>query len=101
LIIYFILFKGNSKSEEKLFFSLLEQNKVIDQEKNSFNFYRLELSFQTRRLSWEATPRSIHEGVSAAISQSDCLSFDTNQAEWFAENGNLAINVTIQRRVPT
>jgi hypothetical protein len=50
-----------------------------------------------RRLSWEATPRSIHEGVGAAITQSDCLSFDTNQAELFAENGNLGINVTIQQ----
>jgi len=59
--------------------------------------YKLELMNGRRRLSWEATPRSIHEGVSAAITQSDCLSFDTNQAELFAENGNLGINVTIQQ----
>jgi len=59
--------------------------------------YKLELMNGRRRLSWEATPRSIHEGVSSAISQSDCLSFDTNQSELFAENGNLGINVTIQQ----
>ncbi|KAI6171447.1 E3 ubiquitin-protein ligase siah-1 [Aphelenchoides bicaudatus] len=58
---------------------------------------QLELMNGRRRLSWEATPRSIHEGVGAAITQSDCLSFDTNQAELFAENGNLGINVTIQQ----
>lgn len=56
---------------------------------------RLELSTQRRRLCWEATPRSIHEGVSQAIAQSDCLAFDTNTAQLFAENGNLGINVTI------
>ena len=60
------------------------------------NFLSLELSNNRRRLCWEATPRSIHEGVAQAISQSDCLSFDTNHAQLFAENGNLGINVTIQ-----
>jgi E3 ubiquitin-protein ligase SIAH1 len=55
----------------------------------------LELSTHRRRLCWEATPRSIHEGVTQAIAQSDCLSFDTNNAQLFAENGNLGINVTI------
>lgn len=57
--------------------------------------FSLELSNHRRRLHWEATPRSIHEGVAVAISQSDCLSFDTNHAQLFAENGNLGINVTI------
>ena len=37
----------------------------------------------------------IHEGVATAISQSDCLAFDTNHANFFAENGNLGINVSL------
>ena len=39
--------------------------------------------------------RSIHEGVSSAIMNSDCLVFDTSIAQLFADNGNLGINVTI------
>ena len=46
--------------------------------------FRLELSTMRRRLAWEATPRSIHEGVAHAIHQSDCLSFDTSTAQLFA-----------------
>jgi len=46
-------------------------------------------------LSWEATPRSIHDGVQSAIVASDCLVFDTNIAQLFADHGNLGINVTI------
>ena len=57
--------------------------------------FRLELNGQRRRLTWEATPRSIHEGVSSAIMNSDCLVFDTSIAQLFADNGNLGINVTI------
>lgn len=56
---------------------------------------RLELNGHRRRLTWEATPRSIHEGVSSAIMNSDCLVFDTSIAQLFADNGNLGINVTI------
>jgi hypothetical protein len=56
---------------------------------------RLELNGHRRRLTWEATPRSIHEGVASAILNSDCLVFDTSIAQLFAENGNLGINVTI------
>uniref|UniRef100_A0A1I7S3A3 E3 ubiquitin-protein ligase n=1 Tax=Bursaphelenchus xylophilus TaxID=6326 RepID=A0A1I7S3A3_BURXY len=59
--------------------------------------YKMELSAGRRRLAWEATPRSIHEGVNTAISQSDCLAFDTNHAQLFAEQGNLGINVTISQ----
>lgn len=57
--------------------------------------YRLELNGNRRRLTWEATPRSIHDGVAAAIMNSDCLVFDTSIAHLFADNGNLGINVTI------
>ncbi|XP_058482540.1 E3 ubiquitin-protein ligase Siah2 isoform X1 [Solea solea] len=57
--------------------------------------YRLELNGNRRRLTWEATPRSVHDGVAAAIVNSDCLVFDTAVAHLFADNGNLGINVTI------
>ncbi len=58
-------------------------------------FFSLELSCSRKRLAWEATPRSIHDGIATAIQQSDCLSFDAAIAQCFAENGNLGINVTI------
>ena len=57
--------------------------------------YRLELNGPRWRLTWEATPRSIHEEIATAITNSDCLVFDTRVAQFFAENGNLGINVTI------
>ena len=57
--------------------------------------FRLELSAPRRRLTWEATPHSIHDGISSAIMNSDCLFFDTSIAKLFSENGNLGINVTI------
>lgn len=61
----------------------------------SYNTFRLELNGNRRRLTWEATPRSSHEGVASAIMDSDCLVFDTSIAQLFADNGNLGINVTI------
>jgi len=78
---------------QQMFYAVVQ---LIGAKKEAENFmYRLELSTHRRRLCWEATPRSIHEGVSHAIAQSDCLSFDTAIAQLFAENGNLGINVTI------
>nr|XP_020443031.1 E3 ubiquitin-protein ligase Siah2-like isoform X2 [Monopterus albus] len=70
---------------------------LIGTRKQAENFaYRLELNGIRRRLTWEATPRSIHEeGVAPAIMNSDCLVFDTSIAHLFADNGNLGINVTI------
>ncbi|KAF1378118.1 hypothetical protein PFLUV_G00186780 [Perca fluviatilis] len=47
---------------------------LIGTRKQAENFaYRLELNGNRRRLTWEATPRSIHDGVAAAIMNSDCL----------------------------
>ncbi|CAK6448216.1 unnamed protein product [Pipistrellus nathusii] len=60
--------------------------------------YRLELHGHRRRMTWEDTPRSIHEGIAAALLSSDCLIFDTRVAHLFAENGNLGIHVTISLR---
>ncbi|KAJ8280529.1 hypothetical protein GJAV_G00055930 [Gymnothorax javanicus] len=69
---------------------------LIGTRKQATSFaYRLELNGHRRRLTWEATPRSIHEGVATAIMNSDCLVFDAATAHLFAENGNLGINVTI------
>uniref|UniRef100_A0A8C5P2E7 E3 ubiquitin-protein ligase n=1 Tax=Jaculus jaculus TaxID=51337 RepID=A0A8C5P2E7_JACJA len=69
---------------------------LIGTRKQAENFaYRLELNGHRRRLTWEATPRSIHEGIATDIMNSDCLVFDTSIAQLFAENGNLGINVTI------
>jgi len=49
-----------------------------------------------RRLTWEATPRSVHDGVASAVASSDCLVFDANVARLFADtSGNLSINVTV------
>lgn len=60
---------------------------LIGTRKQAENFaYRLELNGNRRRLTWEATPRSIHDGVAAAIMNSDCLVFDTAIAHLFADN---------------
>ena len=60
-----------------------------------FNFNRLEINGDRRRLTWEATPISIYEGISSAFYRSDCLKFDDSTAQNFAEKGNLPLNVTI------
>ncbi|EGT33894.1 hypothetical protein CAEBREN_31489 [Caenorhabditis brenneri] len=87
--------KYDPAQNTQMFYAVVQ---LIGSKKEADNFvYRLELSANRRRMSWEATPRSIHEGVAFAIQQSDCLAFDTNAAQLFAENGNLGINVTISR----
>lgn len=62
--------------------------------------YRLELHGSCHRLTWEASPCSIHDGVAVAIRSSNCLVFDTATAHLFADNGNLGINVTISTCCP-
>lgn len=66
----------------------------------NFSFFAsssLDLTASTRRLTWEATPHSIHDGVQAAIGVSDCLVFNSNTALLFADSGSLGINVTISK----
>lgn len=88
-----VLEKQEKFDGHQLFFAVVQ---LIGTRKQAEGFaYRLELSNRRRRLTWEAVPRSIHDGVQAAIAGSDCLVFDTNTARLFAENGNLGINVTI------
>ncbi|XP_023210640.1 E3 ubiquitin-protein ligase SIAH1-like [Centruroides sculpturatus] len=88
-----VLEKQEKYDGHQQFFAIVQ---LIGSRKQAENFmYRLELNGHHRRLTWEATPRSIHEGVQSAIINSDCLIFDTGIAQLFADNGNLGINVTI------
>lgn len=88
-----VLEKQEKFDGHQQFFAIVQ---LIGSRKEAENFaYRLELNGHRRRLTWEAMPRSIHEGVSSAIMNSDCLVFDTSLAQLFADNGNLGINVTI------
>ncbi|KRX92167.1 E3 ubiquitin-protein ligase Siah1 [Trichinella pseudospiralis] len=85
-----VLEKQEKCDGHQMFYAVVQ---LIGSRQHAENFlYRLELSSVRRRLCWEATPRSIHEGVANAISQSDCLAFDTNTAQLFADSGNLGIN---------
>ena len=59
---------------------LILNSKVYLYSAPRFDVY-LELNGNRRRLTWEAVPRSIHEGVQAAIATSDCLVFDHNIAQ--------------------
>ncbi|XP_048727232.1 E3 ubiquitin-protein ligase Siah1-like [Ostrea edulis] len=88
-----VLEKQEKLEGQQMFYAIVQ---LIGTRKQAENFaYRLELNSHRRRLSWEATPRSIHDGVQSAIIASDCLVFDTNIAQLFADHGNLGINVTI------
>ena len=55
----------------------------------------LELRKGRQRLTWEASPHSIKDSLQSVISASDCLVFDGPTGAMFADNSNLAINVTI------
>ncbi|XP_013422072.1 E3 ubiquitin-protein ligase SIAH1 [Lingula anatina] len=88
-----VLEKQEKMDGHQQFYAIVQ---LIGTRKQAESFiYKLELNGHRRRLTWEATPRSIHDGVQSAISSSDCLVFDTNIARLFAEGGNLGINVTI------
>uniref|UniRef100_A0A1I8JCP3 E3 ubiquitin-protein ligase n=1 Tax=Macrostomum lignano TaxID=282301 RepID=A0A1I8JCP3_9PLAT len=88
-----VLEKQERMDSQVMFYAIVQ---LIGTRKQAEQFaYRLELNGQRRRLTWEATPRSIHDGVHAAIANSDCLVFDSNIASLFAETGNLGISVTI------
>ncbi|CAF0782429.1 unnamed protein product [Adineta ricciae] len=81
------------EKQEQQFFAIVQ---LIGTRQQAEKFvYRLELSGNKRRLTWESTPKSIHEGIQQAILLSDCLVFDGATALLFSENGNLAINVTV------
>lgn len=88
-----VLEKQEKYDGHQQFFAIVQ---LIGTRKQAEQFvYRLELNGHKRRLAWEATPRSIHDGVQSAILNCDCLVFDTAIAHLFADSGNLGINVTI------
>uniref|UniRef100_UPI00358E655C E3 ubiquitin-protein ligase Siah1-like n=1 Tax=Myxine glutinosa TaxID=7769 RepID=UPI00358E655C len=57
--------------------------------------YRFALIGQRRRLTWDATPMSLQEGMVVAISNRNHFQIDSGTAMKFAEDGDLNINVTI------
>uniref|UniRef100_A0A915PJG2 E3 ubiquitin-protein ligase n=1 Tax=Setaria digitata TaxID=48799 RepID=A0A915PJG2_9BILA len=79
----------------QMFYAVVQ---LIGAKKESENFmYRLELATHRRRFSWEASPRSIHEGVAHAISLSDCMAFDSQTAQLFAENAQGGVCKTVDQ----
>ena len=59
--------------------------------------YRIELNGNRRRATWEALPKSIHDGIKDINDNNDYFSFDQATANLFTDNGNLSINVTISK----
>ncbi|XP_020759235.2 E3 ubiquitin-protein ligase SIAH1-like [Odocoileus virginianus] len=91
-----LLEKLETYDGQQKFFAVVQ---LIGTRQQAENFvYRLELNGNRRRLTWEATPLSIHERFATAIMNSDCLVLDPGVAELFAENGDLSIDVTISMR---
>ena len=61
--------------------------------------YRLELAGNAKKLTWEARPRSVREGIHSIIQSCDCLVFEPSHAKHFDPgNGNLAMNVVISMK---
>jgi hypothetical protein len=68
---------------------------LIGTRKQAENFaYKLKLKGQGRRVTWEATTRSIREGFSS-ITNSDCLVLNACTAQLLADKGELTFNVSI------
>ncbi|VEL16455.1 unnamed protein product [Protopolystoma xenopodis] len=90
---FMLVLEKQERLREHRFYALVQM--VGNQMQVQQFVYRLELRRFKRRLIWEAVPRSIHLGLQSAIVDSDCLTFDSNTAQLFSENGSLAFNVTI------
>uniref|UniRef100_H0XXJ8 E3 ubiquitin-protein ligase n=1 Tax=Otolemur garnettii TaxID=30611 RepID=H0XXJ8_OTOGA len=84
--------KGNNDGQEQ--FCAIVQLLGTPQQAKNFT-YQLELIGVRRRLAWKATVQSIREGIETAMMNSDCLVFDTNTAQLFAENDDLTFSLTI------
>jgi hypothetical protein len=90
-----VLEKQEKYDDYQQFFAIVQ---IIGTRKQAEQYaYRLELNSHKRRIIYEATPRSIHDGIQSAIANSDCLVFDMSIAHLFADSGNLGINVTISQ----
>jgi E3 ubiquitin-protein ligase SIAH1 len=88
-----VLDKPKASDGHQQFFATVQ---LIGTRKQAENLvYRLELNGQRRRMTWEATPRSIHEGISSAIMNSDCLVLNACTAQLLADKGKLSFNVSI------
>jgi len=57
--------------------------------------YKIELNAPFRKLSWEATPLSVYDGMSPAILIRDCLYFDSKSLQHFTEDDNLKVHISI------
>lgn len=65
-----VLEKQEKYPSHQQFFAVVQ---LIGTPKQAESFvYRLELNKARKKLSWEATPHSIDEGVQSAINSSDC-----------------------------
>ncbi|XP_032141738.1 E3 ubiquitin-protein ligase SIAH1-like [Sapajus apella] len=91
-----VLQKQENRNGDQQFFAIVQ---LIGTRQEAEGFvYRLELRRHRRRLTWEATPLSIHENIATAIKNRDCLNFDTGTVQLFEENGDLSIIVSINMR---
>ncbi|XP_030055280.1 seven in absentia homolog 3 [Microcaecilia unicolor] len=57
--------------------------------------YKLELNRNQRRLTWEATPRSLLDCVDSVITAGDCLVLNASLAQLFSDNGSLSIAIAV------
>ncbi|KAL3321309.1 E3 ubiquitin-protein ligase Siah1 [Cichlidogyrus casuarinus] len=90
---FMLVLEKQERMNEQRFYAIV---RLIGTRKQAKQFaYRLELTNNRRRLTWDASPSSIHDSVQAAITNCDCLTLDASTAHLFAKNGNLGINVTI------
>ncbi|KAL3316203.1 E3 ubiquitin-protein ligase Siah1 [Cichlidogyrus casuarinus] len=91
-----VLEKHTTMLDDQNFYALVQ---IVATPKQAEQYtYKLQLSHGSRRLTWEATPRSIQDGFQRTIESSDCLIFDLKTANFFAdEKGNLCINVTVSK----
>jgi len=109
-----VLEKQELKSGQQQFFAVVQ---LIGSQKEAEKYrYKLELNsiISNKRLQFEATPRSILDGIQGALANYDCLVFDSKMAQHFlspikkdlkpeepghdsSQGENLGINVTIER----
>ncbi|ODM91288.1 E3 ubiquitin-protein ligase sina [Orchesella cincta] len=89
-----VLGKQYHQNGEEQYHALVQ---LVGSREDSQKFcYRLELSAgQYRRLVWNGTTRSIHDGIISAIESGDCFLFDSKTVEICAENQSLQMRVIV------
>ncbi|XP_023714491.1 E3 ubiquitin-protein ligase SIAH1A, partial [Cryptotermes secundus] len=89
---FIFVFEKHEKSGHGQCFATVQ---LIGTKEQAENFkYRLELKSQGKRLTWEATPRSIREPFSS-IMKSDCFVLDTITTQLFCDNDKMCFHMTI------